>query len=105
MMPSNAKSVHINVRSLSPESSVSPPDPLRYLPAILTFAPATFINLSPDSADMSDDFQKNTEVFLNWLSEVGVKISPKAALADLRADGRGRALSMFFVTLLMLCYV
>lgn len=41
---------------------------------------------------MDDQFGKNTEAFLEWLNRIGVKLSPKAALADLREGGRGRAL-------------
>lgn len=41
---------------------------------------------------MDDDFTKNTEVFLDWCKKNGVKLSPKAVVTDLRADGRGRAL-------------
>lgn len=44
------------------------------------------------TAAMDDDFNKNTEVFLDWCEKNGVKLSPKAVLTDLRADGRGRAL-------------
>ena len=41
---------------------------------------------------MDDQFNKNTEVFLDWCTQNGVKISPKAVLTDMRASGRGRAL-------------
>ncbi|KFZ07689.1 hypothetical protein V502_09835 [Pseudogymnoascus sp. VKM F-4520 (FW-2644)] len=41
---------------------------------------------------MDDQFESKTETFLKWLNHVGVQISAKAELTDLRADGRGRAL-------------
>ncbi|KAF4625462.1 hypothetical protein G7Y89_g12708 [Cudoniella acicularis] len=37
-----------------------------------------------------DDFQSDTESFLSWLSEVGVRINPKMVLKDLRSEGEGR---------------
>jgi hypothetical protein len=42
--------------------------------------------------DDQSQFQKNTHAFLEWLDRIGVKLSPKAVVTDLRADGRGRAL-------------
>lgn len=36
------------------------------------------------------DFEKTTQVFLEWLERIGVKISPKMALADFRSQHRGR---------------
>ncbi|KFY71072.1 hypothetical protein V499_08724 [Pseudogymnoascus sp. VKM F-103] len=41
---------------------------------------------------MDDQFGSKTETFAKWLTHVGVQISAKAQLTDLRADGRGRAL-------------
>ncbi len=40
-----------------------------------------------------DDFEAKTEVFLSWLSQMGVKINPKMALVDMRSSGRGRGAS------------
>jgi N-lysine methyltransferase SETD6 len=37
-----------------------------------------------------DDFETKTNVFLSWLSNMGVVINPKIALVDLRSSGRGR---------------
>lgn len=37
-----------------------------------------------------DDFQSSTEAFLSWLSAIGVRMSPKMALKDLRSESRGR---------------
>lgn len=50
--------------------------------------------MAHSSGDMDDQsqFQKNTHAFLEWLDRIGVKLSPKAVVTDLRADGRGRAL-------------
>lgn len=45
---------------------------------------------------MADDFEKQTLAFLDWLEKVGVQISPKVSLVDLRAEGRGRGLGMLF---------
>ncbi|KFY21405.1 hypothetical protein V493_07452 [Pseudogymnoascus sp. VKM F-4281 (FW-2241)] len=41
---------------------------------------------------MDDQFEPKTETFLKWLNHIGVQISSKAELTDLRAHGRGRAL-------------
>ncbi|KFY07007.1 hypothetical protein V492_07517 [Pseudogymnoascus sp. VKM F-4246] len=41
---------------------------------------------------MDNQFGSKTETFLKWLNHVGVQVSSKAELTDLRADGRGRAL-------------
>ncbi|KFX87115.1 hypothetical protein V490_08547 [Pseudogymnoascus sp. VKM F-3557] len=41
---------------------------------------------------MDDQFESKTETFVKWLNHIGVQISSKAELTDLRADGRGRAL-------------
>ncbi|PMD28317.1 SET domain-containing protein [Hyaloscypha hepaticicola] len=38
-----------------------------------------------------DDFNTKTSLFLSWLSNMGVSMSPKIALVDLRSSGRGRA--------------
>lgn len=38
----------------------------------------------------TDDFTADTEAFLSWLSEVGVRINPKIIIKDLRSEGRGR---------------
>lgn len=43
----------------------------------------------------TDDFENQTAAFLSWLSGIGVKISPKAQLVDLRLDGRGRGVGVF----------
>ncbi|PSS10632.1 hypothetical protein M430DRAFT_30540 [Amorphotheca resinae ATCC 22711] len=37
-----------------------------------------------------DDFQSSTEAFLSWQSAIGVWMSPKMALKDLRSESRGR---------------
>lgn len=37
-----------------------------------------------------DLFTANTERFLEWLQKRGVRMSPKMALVDMRAEGRGR---------------
>ncbi|KAI6709134.1 hypothetical protein PZA11_002752 [Diplocarpon coronariae] len=37
-----------------------------------------------------DDFGQKTEVFLAWLTDIGVVINPKVALVDLRSVCRGR---------------
>lgn len=42
----------------------------------------------------TDDFENQTAAFLSWLSGIGVKISPKAQLVDLRLDGRGRGVGV-----------
>lgn len=47
---------------------------------------------------MDDQFESKTETFLKWLDHVGVQISAKAELTDLRADGRGRALGMWLLS-------
>lgn len=47
---------------------------------------------------MDDQFDSKTETFLKWLNHVGVQISAKAELTDLRADGRGRALGMWLLS-------
>ncbi|KAH7321450.1 putative ribosomal N-lysine methyltransferase 4 [Rhexocercosporidium sp. MPI-PUGE-AT-0058] len=39
-----------------------------------------------------DDFDSKTDAFLAWLANIGVVMSPKVALVDLRSDGRGRGL-------------
>jgi hypothetical protein len=41
----------------------------------------------------TDQFEEITAAFLSWLSEVGVSISPKMQLVDLRSEGRGRGVS------------
>ena len=43
----------------------------------------------------SDDFETVTNTFLEWCNRVGIRISPKAALVDLRGEGRGRGLGKF----------
>jgi len=48
--------------------------------------------MASSSGDMDEQFHKNTHAFLKWLDRIGVKLSPKAVVTDLRADGRGRAL-------------
>lgn len=40
-------------------------------------------------------FESKTTAFITWLAEVGVKISPKMELMDLRQDGRGRGVGKF----------
>jgi hypothetical protein len=37
-----------------------------------------------------DDFQTQTNAFLQWLSNIGVRMSPKMELVDLRSECRGR---------------
>jgi hypothetical protein len=37
-----------------------------------------------------DDFQTQTNAFLQWLSKIGVRMSPKMELVDLRSECRGR---------------
>jgi hypothetical protein len=44
----------------------------------------------------SDDFYTATKRFLEWCNQIGIRISPKVALVDLRAEGRGRGLGKFF---------
>jgi hypothetical protein len=36
------------------------------------------------------DFAAKTSAFLSWLVEIGVHMSPKMELCDLRGEGRGR---------------
>jgi len=43
----------------------------------------------------ADGFLARTEAFVSWLSKVGVVMSPKMALVDLRTEGRGRGVSEF----------
>ena len=43
----------------------------------------------------SDDFEARTTAFLSWLSKIGVSMSPKMELRDLRSEGRGRGASKF----------
>ncbi|CZR58914.1 related to RMS1-regulatory protein [Phialocephala subalpina] len=38
----------------------------------------------------ADNFQTTTEVFLSWLAKMGIQISPKIAVADLRTSGKNR---------------
>jgi SET domain-containing protein 6 len=47
----------------------------------------------------NDDFEKRTISFLAWLNQIGVKMSPKMALVDLRTVGRGRGVSEYFTSL------
>jgi SET domain-containing protein 6 len=42
-----------------------------------------------------DNFEMKANVFLSWLSEIGVVMSPKMALVDL-SDGRGRGVGEIF---------
>jgi SET domain-containing protein 6 len=42
-----------------------------------------------------DQYTANTEAFLRWLQNHGVKMSPKMALVDLRAEDRGRGVGKF----------
>ncbi len=42
-----------------------------------------------------DDFEVRTAAFVSWLSENGVSMNPKMALADLRPEGRGRGVGEF----------
>ena len=43
-----------------------------------------------------DAFAVNTERFLEWLQKRGIVMSPKMALVDLRAEGRGRGVGKSF---------
>jgi len=43
----------------------------------------------------SDDFETKTTIFLSWLSQMGISMSTKAALVDMRAAGRGRGVGEF----------
>lgn len=47
-----------------------------------------------------DDFNTKTSLFLSWLSNMGVSMSPKIALVDLRSSGRGRAVGEFLIQVL-----
>lgn len=47
---------------------------------------------------MDHQFKSKTETFLKWLNHIGVQISAKAEVTDLRADGRGRALGMWLLS-------
>lgn len=38
----------------------------------------------------ANDFQIKTDTFLTWLSEAGIRMSPKMQLKDLRSESRGR---------------
>lgn len=38
----------------------------------------------------ANDFQIKTDAFLTWLSEAGIRMSPKMQLRDLRSESRGR---------------
>jgi len=42
-------------------------------------------------------FQTKTNLFLPWLSNMGVSMNPKIALVDLRSSGRGRAVGEFLI--------
>lgn len=46
---------------------------------------------------MDDQFDSKTETFWKWLNHVGVQVSSKAELTNLRAHGRGRALGMWLL--------
>jgi hypothetical protein len=41
-----------------------------------------------------DDFEKKTSEFLSWLTATGLQLDPKAQIADLRHQARGRGLGM-----------
>lgn len=41
-----------------------------------------------------DDFDARTATFSSWLKEMGIQTNPKMALADFRAEGRGRGVGM-----------
>ena len=43
----------------------------------------------------ADNFQTTTEVFLSWLAKMGIQISPKIAVADLRTSGKNRGVGEF----------
>ena len=58
----------------------------------------TFFSCAHLAAMENDDFQKVTVQFLTWLSEVGVQMSPKMELVDLRMEGRGRGVGKYCVT-------
>lgn len=47
-----------------------------------------------------DDFHTKTSLFLSWLSNMGVSMSPKIALVDLGSSGRGRAVGEFLIQVL-----
>src|SRR5947199_9606053 len=49
-----------------------------------------------------EGFENATNAFLEWCGRTGIHISPKAALVDLRPEGRGRGLGEFS---LLLAYV
>ena len=42
-----------------------------------------------------DGFEAKTNLFLSWLSQMGVIMSAKAALVDLRTGARGRGVGEF----------
>jgi SET domain-containing protein 6 len=42
-----------------------------------------------------DDFEVATQKFLEWLPTMGITMSPKMQIADLRSEGRGRGVSKF----------
>lgn len=48
--------------------------------------------------DLTDDFASITNDFVVWLSEVGIEMNPKIALADFRSEGRGRGVGQLSPT-------
>jgi N-lysine methyltransferase SETD6 len=53
-------------------------------------------NLFTSEIMASDSFNNITKLFLEWCNRIGIRISPKVALLDLRAEGRGRGLGKVF---------
>jgi len=47
----------------------------------------------------ADSFQRQSDEFIAWLAQrPGVRISPKIRVADLRSQGAGRGVGMFFLS-------
>jgi hypothetical protein len=71
----------------------------------LLIPPKIFLFLIPQlpnpSAIMAvDDFQIKTDAFLSWLSQMGIRMSPKMELKDLRSESRGRGVGKSVVLVL-----